>query len=58
MKVASGFCRALYERRTLSAVADRRYSMPLQHAFDGTEPVPPIILVSAVTGRWRRKFVL
>jgi len=29
-----------------------------QHAFDGTKPVPPIILVSAVTGRWRRKFVL
>ena len=46
------FVAALYERRILSAVADRRYNSP--HTFDGTEPVPPIILVPG----YRRMFVL
>ena len=50
------FVAALYERRMLSAVADHRYSIL---AFGGTEPVPPIILGSAVVDRrYRRRFVL
>ena len=48
-----GFVAALCERRILSAVIDRRYRA--SHTFDGTESVPPIILVLAVIDRRHRR---